>query len=113
MKLAAPKWDRLDPLPKLKQMFMLQEMGVDIVLQLMRVAVVLAVAYISIKNTFPRLMQMQRVGLEAAALEIARAVFRLGLWSEPRARRPRLARLHQVLPQARGVHPHEPTGAQG
>lgn len=81
MKLAAPKWERLDPLPKLKQMFMLQEMGVDIVLQLLRVAAVLAVAYISIKNTFPKLLQLQRVGLEAAALEIARAVFRLGLWS--------------------------------
>jgi len=81
MSLVAPKWDRLDPLPKLKQMFALKEMGVDIALQLTRVVVVLVVAYISIKKDFPKLMQLDRVGLEAAALEIARCVFRLGLWS--------------------------------
>src|SRR6185295_6336517 len=38
MKLVAPKWERLDPLPKLQQMFMVQEMGVDILLQLARVS---------------------------------------------------------------------------
>ncbi|HEU4576670.1 MAG TPA: EscU/YscU/HrcU family type III secretion system export apparatus switch protein [Polyangiaceae bacterium] len=81
MNLVAPKWDRLDPLPKLQQMFKLQETGVDIVLQLARVAVVFAVAFASVKSVYPRLMHLERVSLEAAGLEIARALFKLGLWS--------------------------------
>jgi len=81
MGLVAPKWDRLDPLPKLQQMFKLQETGVDILMQLARVAVVCAVAYSSVKDIYPRLMHLQRVSLEAAGLEIARALFKLGLWS--------------------------------
>lgn len=80
MTLAEPKWERLNPLPKLKQMFALQETGVDVVLQLGRVGVVLAVAYSSVKATFPRLMQLARSGLEAGALEMATALFELGLW---------------------------------
>jgi flagellar biosynthesis protein FlhB len=81
MKLVAPKWERLDPLPKLRQMFALQETGIDIVLQLARVALVLAVTYWSVKATFARLMQLDRVALEAGALAVATALFKLGLWS--------------------------------
>jgi flagellar biosynthesis protein FlhB len=80
MKLAAPKWDRLDPLPRLKQMFMLQETGVDVALQLGRVAIVLGVAYFSIKNDFSKLMHLERVSLDAGALEIVTALFKLALW---------------------------------
>jgi len=80
MKLVEPKWDRLDPLPRLRQMFMLQETGVDVALQLGRVAIVLAVAYLSIKNDFSRLMHLERVSLEAGALEIVTALFKLALW---------------------------------
>jgi flagellar biosynthesis protein FlhB len=80
MKLASAKWERLDPLPKLKQMFALQETGVDVVLQLARVCIVLAVAYSSVKSSFPRLMQLARVDLEAGTLEVATLLFELGLW---------------------------------
>jgi flagellar biosynthesis protein FlhB len=79
--LAAPKWNRLDPLPKLKQMFMLQSMAVDITLQLSRVLVVGFVAYRSIKNTFPHLMQLNRVDLPSGVLEVLSALFELALWS--------------------------------
>jgi len=81
MELAAPKWSRLDPLPKLKQMFMLQETAVDIVLQLARVVVVGVVSYNSVSDAFPRLMQLGRVDLKSAAAEIITALFRLALWS--------------------------------
>ena len=80
MKLVAPKWDRLDPLPRLKQMFMLQETGVDVALQLGRVAIVLGVAYLSIKNDFSRLMHLERVSLDQGALEIVTALYKLALW---------------------------------
>jgi flagellar biosynthesis protein FlhB len=79
--LIAPKWDRLDPLPKLKQMFMLQETGVDVALQLARVAIVGAVAYSSATDAFPRLMSLSRVELGRAAFEVLLVVFELALWS--------------------------------
>lgn len=81
LQLCAPKWSRLDPLPKLKQMFMLQETGVDVILQLLRVVVVAAVTYGSAKSAFPRLMSSSRVELGAATAEIAAVLFELSLWS--------------------------------
>jgi len=81
MDLAAPKWNRLDPLPKLKQMFMLQETAVDITLQLARVVVVGVVAYTSVESAFPRLMQLSRVGVRSGTAEIITALFKLALWS--------------------------------
>lgn len=81
MDLAAPKWSRLDPLPKLKQMFMLQETAVDITLQLARVVVVAAVAYSSVESAFPRLMKLSRVDLHSGAAEVVAALFKLALWA--------------------------------
>jgi flagellar biosynthesis protein FlhB len=81
MDLAAPKWSRLDPLPKLKQMFMLQETAVDITLQLARVVIVGVVAYKSVESAFPRLMQLSRVDVRSGAAEIVAAMFELALWS--------------------------------
>jgi flagellar biosynthesis protein FlhB len=81
MELVAPKWDRLDPLPRLKQMFMLQETAVDITLQFARVLVVGIVAYKSVQSAFPRLMQLNRVDVRSAAAEVISALFRLCLWA--------------------------------
>jgi flagellar biosynthesis protein FlhB len=79
--LAAPKWERLNPLPKLKQMFMFHEMLVDVLLQLARVMVVGFVAYRSVKDAFPRLMQLNRVDLGSGVVEILGALFKVALWS--------------------------------
>jgi flagellar biosynthesis protein FlhB len=81
MDLAAPKWNRLDPLPRLKQMFMLQETAVDVVLQLARVVVVGVVAYNSVADAFPRLMQLGRVDVRSAAAEVVATLFQLALWA--------------------------------
>ena len=81
MDLAAPKWERLDPLPRLRQMFMLQETAVDVTMQLARVVVVAVVAYNSVKDAFPRLMQLSRVDVRSAATEIVSAMFKLTLWA--------------------------------
>ncbi len=78
--LVAPKWNRLDPLPKLKQMFMLQETAVDVALQLCRVITVGAVAYLCVESTFPHLMQLSRVDLHSGLAELCAALFRLALW---------------------------------
>jgi flagellar biosynthesis protein FlhB len=81
MDLVAPKWDRLNPMPRIKQMFMLQETAVDITLQLARVMVVGIVAYKSVKSAFPRLMQLNRVDVRSAAAEVISALFKLCLWA--------------------------------
>jgi flagellar biosynthetic protein FlhB len=81
MDLASPKWERLNPLPRLQQMFMLQETAIDITLQLARVVVVGVVAYKSVEDAFPRLMQLSRVDLRSAAAEIIAGLFKLALWS--------------------------------
>lgn len=81
MALAAPKWSRVDPLPKLKKMFMLQETAVDVVLQLLRVVIVGFVAYRSVQSAFPRLMQLSRVDLATGAAEVVTALFELALWA--------------------------------
>lgn len=81
MQLVAPKWDRLNPLPKLKQLFMLQETAVDIAFQLARVVVVGVVAYNSVESAFPRLMQLGRVDVRSAATEVLSALFKLSLWA--------------------------------
>jgi flagellar biosynthesis protein FlhB len=79
LSLAEPKWERLNPLPKLKQMFMLQETGVDVVLQLLRVFAVGMVA--SVKSAFPRLMHLHRVDLQSGVVEVLLALFRVALWA--------------------------------
>ena len=81
MDLVAPKWERLDPLPRFKQWFMLQETAADITLQFGRVLVVGIVAYQSVKATFPRLMQLSRVDMRSGAPEVVAALFKLALWS--------------------------------
>jgi flagellar biosynthesis protein FlhB len=81
MDLAAPKWERLNPLPKLKQMFMLQETAVDVTLQLARVVIVGVVAYNCVESSFPRLMQLSRVDVQTGANEIVGALFDLALGS--------------------------------
>ena len=81
MELVAPKWNRLDPLPRLKQMFMLQETAIDVTLQLARVVVVGVVAYNSVEDTFPRLMQLSRVDVATGAGEVISALFKLALWA--------------------------------
>lgn len=79
--LAAPKWERLDPLPRLQNMFKFQETAVDITLQLARVLVVGVVAYKCVEDTFPRLMQLSRVDVISAAREILASLFKLGMWA--------------------------------
>jgi flagellar biosynthesis protein FlhB len=79
--LVAPKWERLNPLPKIQQMFKLQETGVDVLFQLLRVLCVGLVAYNSVKAAFPRLMHLHRVDLHSGVAEVLQAVFRLALWS--------------------------------
>jgi flagellar biosynthetic protein FlhB len=79
--LAAPKWSRLDPLPKLKQMFMPHETAMDLGIQVLRVLAVGTVAFICVRSSFPTLMRLSRVDLRGGVVEVVAAIFNLALWS--------------------------------
>lgn len=81
LELVEPKWERLDPLNKLKQMFAPQQAMVNIALQLGRVVAVAAVAYMTIESAFPILVRLSRASLDGGAAEVAQQIMRLCLWA--------------------------------
>ncbi len=81
MDLIAPKWSRLDPLSKLKQMFSPQQATVNVALQLGRVVAVAAVAWFSVAGSLPELLSLSRTGIRGAALQLATSLLKLALWA--------------------------------
>jgi flagellar biosynthetic protein FlhB len=79
--LIGPKWERLDPINKMKQMFSPQQAFVNIALQFGRVAVVAVVAYMTVEDGFPRLLRLSRASLVSGVTEVAYQILRLTLWS--------------------------------
>ncbi len=81
LELAAPKWSRIDPLSKMKQLFSPSQAMVNIALSLGRVAVVAGVAYAVLAGAFPVLTRLARAGLPAAAAELVGVAMRLAIWA--------------------------------
>lgn len=79
--LIGPKWERLDPIKKLQQMFSPQQAFVNIALQFGRVIAVAAVAYLTVESGLPRLLRLSRASLDGGVAEVARQVLRLCLWA--------------------------------
>jgi flagellar biosynthetic protein FlhB len=79
--LAAPKWNRLEPLGKLKQMFSPQAAAVNISIQLLRVAAVAFVSYKVVEGVLPMLLQTARTELDLGVEQTARALVDLALWA--------------------------------
>jgi flagellar biosynthetic protein FlhB len=79
MELLEPKWERLNPITKLQQLFSPSQMLVNTALQIGRVVVVAAVAYYTLRAEFPMLTRLARAGLPGATVEISGAVFRLAV----------------------------------
>jgi len=77
LELAGPKWERLDPLPKIQQMFSPTGNLANILLSLARVGVVGFVAWWVLKGAFPRLSAMARADLSSGVLEVLSVTFRL------------------------------------
>jgi flagellar biosynthesis protein FlhB len=80
-KLAAPKWSRLDPGPKLQQLLMPQEAVVNIALQLLRVGAVAAVAFACVKHDLPILLKLSHTDALGAVEALISSIVRLALWS--------------------------------
>lgn len=79
--LASLKWERLEPLGKLKQMFSPQQAAVTISIQILRVVAVGFVAYKIVLATFPVLVKTSRSQLQSGVNETVNALMDLALWS--------------------------------
>ena len=76
----APKFERLEPLGKLRRLFSPKEGLVNIALSLLRVGVVAAVAYSVLEKEFPRLAVASRGTLTLAAVQMGAVTFKVAAW---------------------------------
>jgi flagellar biosynthetic protein FlhB len=79
--LAAPKFERLDPIGKLGQMFSPKAGLTSVALSVLRVGVVALVTYNILEADFPLLARLSRSPVAAGAQQIVVVVSRLALWS--------------------------------
>lgn len=79
IELAAPKFERLDPIAKLGQLFSPGQAALNIVLALGRVAVVAGITWHFTKDRFPSLVRLSGARVSTAAGEIGDAVLHLAL----------------------------------
>lgn len=79
--LAMPKWERLDPISKIQQLFSPKQGLVNVALSLGRVAVVALVAYLVIDRELPRLERLSTLRLSEGAPIVLAVLAKLALWS--------------------------------
>lgn len=79
LELAAPKWSRLNPAGKLKQLFSLRQGAISALMAILRVVAVGAVAYSVIKGEFPGLARVSRTELTSGLLFTGHLVLKIVL----------------------------------
>jgi flagellar biosynthetic protein FlhB len=79
--LAQPKWERLNPLPKLQGMFSPQQAGIQTALSLARLTVIGLVAWSITQSALPKLLRLATAPLDAGVLEVLAVVSRMALWA--------------------------------
>ncbi len=77
LELASFKTDRLDPMPRLSQLFQLRHGGLEVVMALLRVGVVGGVAYRALRGELPVLLRLGAEPLDAAAGDLTSIVTRV------------------------------------
>jgi flagellar biosynthetic protein FlhB len=80
LELAMPKWERLDPIAKLGQLFSPKAAAASTLLALGRVGAVGFVAYQVIQRELPKLERLSTARLSDAALACCEVLSKLGLW---------------------------------
>lgn len=73
------KWERLDPLGKLQQMFSFKTAGVELLLAVLKVSVVFAVAYFAILQESPALLGLARVPFPESTSVLLQAMLSVAL----------------------------------
>jgi flagellar biosynthetic protein FlhB len=81
LELAAPKFERLDPTGKLKQLFSLKQGGINALLALLRVGVVSAVAYGVLKSKLPGLERLACTELTSGLRFVGNVMLRVAVGS--------------------------------
>ena len=79
--LVGPKFERLDPVSKLGQLFSPKAAASNVALSLLRVAAVAAVTYWILKSEFGDLAKLSRAPLGVAVEEVLKVLVRLSLWA--------------------------------
>jgi flagellar biosynthetic protein FlhB len=80
IELAMPKWERLDPISRLGQLFSPKAAAASTALSLGRVGAVGFVGYRIVQSELPKLERLSTARLSDAALATAEALSRLCLW---------------------------------
>lgn len=81
LELLEPKFERLDPIARLKQLFSPKQGMANLLSSLLRVAVLGTVTAIVVKGAFPELTPLVRADLSAAVVVVLRVLLRLGAWA--------------------------------
>jgi flagellar biosynthetic protein FlhB len=79
LKLVAPKWERLNPLSKLKELFSPSHALFELAMSLLRVVLIGAVVWGTLKSSLPLLTRLAGSGLLAASRELAAVVAQVSL----------------------------------
>jgi flagellar biosynthesis protein FlhB len=79
--LAAPKFERLDPISKLGQLFSPKQALTSTSLSILRVAAVAGVTYWVLKDDFVALTRLSRTPIPAAAGELLHVAARVAVWA--------------------------------
>ncbi len=79
--LLMPKFDRLNPITKLGQLFSPKSGSVNVVLSLARVGVVGWVAYSVVSEAFPRLTRLSRTPLATGVTQALEVTLRVAMWA--------------------------------
>lgn len=81
LELASPKFERLNPISKLQQMFNPKAAASQTVLSLLRVGVVGYIAYSAVEDSFPLLVSISRAPLVGGVGLMVEVITRVALWS--------------------------------
>jgi flagellar biosynthetic protein FlhB len=81
LELVEPKWERLNPISRIGQLFSPKQGTVSIISSLLRVAVVGFVTFTVVKDSFPALIKLARADLSAGVITVLGVALRLTVWS--------------------------------
>jgi flagellar biosynthetic protein FlhB len=79
--LVEPKWERLNPLSRIGQLFNPKQGTLNVVSSLLRVSVVGFVTATVVKKSFPSLVRLTRAELSSAVATVLDVGLRLAMWS--------------------------------
>src|SRR5690606_17879802 len=81
LELVLPKWSRIDPLARLRELLSPKQQAVTGLLTLARVVVIGVVSTLLLRDAFPLLARLTRAELGAAVHEVLAVAMRFSLWA--------------------------------